>query len=296
MNSYITIFRQHPELFFFSALLFGGVVGSFLNVVIYRLPTMLYRGWRVEALHTLGLPEAEDGLSVPYNLCWPGSACPHCRARIGVADNIPVISWLFLRGRCRHCQNPISFRYPLIEALTALLTLWVAIIYGPWPTALWGFLLLWFLIVLAFIDLDHLLLPDCVTLPLLWAGLVANLWGTFVPIHDAVLGAMLGYASLWLVYQIHRRLRGREGMGYGDFKLFAAIGAWLGYSMLLPTLMIASLFSILSALMLRVLSGSRVDHLPFGPGLALGGFICLLYGHEIVIWWSMRVFSIHAFG
>ncbi|MEC5345144.1 A24 family peptidase [Brenneria populi] len=245
--------------------LLGLVVGSFLNVVIFRLPIMLARRWRNEA----AMPAFED--RAMFNLWWPLSSCPHCARPIAIKDNIPVLSWLWLRGRSRCCRQPISRQYPLIESLTMLAFLGAGALWPP-GTALWGALILWsFLLALSAIDINTRLLPDCLTLPLLWLGLLFNLSAAFAPLEDAVIGAVAGYLSLWLLYWLFRLLSGKEALGYGDFKLLAALGGWLGWRALPELVLIAALSGLVVTLLWRTMRREGVARpLAFGPWLALG--------------------------
>lgn len=257
----------------------GLVVGSFLNVVIHRLPIMLERRWRAQCQELTGHPaEAAE----PYNLVVPRSRCPRCGHRISALENIPLLSFAWLRGKCAGCAQPISWRYPSVELLSGLLSAVVAWHFGLSLAALGGLLLTWALIALSFIDYDHQLLPDDITLPVLWLGLAFNLGGIFVPVASAVIGALAGYLSLWLVYQGFRLLTGREGMGYGDFKLFAAFGAWLGWQQLPLIILLSSFVGALVGLGFILLQG-RDRHLPipFGPFLCLAGWVALLWGDTI---------------
>ncbi len=258
----------------------GLIVGSFLDVVIHRLPKMMEAQWAAQAAEIEG---REPPAQPRYNLWTPPSQCPACGARIRAWQNIPVVSYLALRGRCGSCASPISVRYPLVEALTGVLSFWVAAHFG-WGLAGAGALVLtWFLIAMSFIDVDTTLLPDSMTLPLLWMGLLLNLHGTYASLHDAVIGACAGYLVLWLVYWGFKLATGREGMGYGDFKLLAALGAWLGWTMLLPIVLISSVVGAILGISLMVLAGrGRNVPIPFGPYLAIAGFIVLLYGKPIV--------------
>ena len=264
------------------ALLVGLCVGSFLNVVIYRLPKMLERGWQAQCAEVSGQPPPE----MPrYNLVVPRSQCPSCGHRISALENVPVVSYVFLRGRCAACKAPISVRYPLVELLAGALTVAAVFRFGVTPAGLAACLLLWSLIALTFIDFDTQLLPDNLTLPLLWTGLVANLAGVIpgVSLRDAVIGAVAGYLSLWTVYWLFKLIRGKEGMGYGDFKLLAALGAWLGWQMLVPIVFLSSIVGALIGLGLIVLKGR--DHripLAFGPYLAIAGVIALFWGRRLV--------------
>ena len=268
-------------------LLFGLLVGSFLNVVIHRVPIMLDREWRAQAEELAG---REPAKSEPYNLVVPRSACPSCQAPITALQNIPVVSWLALRGKCANCGAGISARYPLVELLTGLMSAAVAWKFGfGWPL-LAALVLTWFLVALTFIDLDTQLLPDSLTLPLLWIGLVLSLWagdagGAAVPVETrtAVIGAAAGYLSLWSVYWLFKLTTGKEGMGYGDFKLLAALGAWLGWKMILPIVLCSALVGAVVdiALMLRF-GRDRSVPIAFGPYLAAAGWLMLMWGSEIV--------------
>jgi leader peptidase (prepilin peptidase)/N-methyltransferase len=265
----------------------GGViglcVGSFLNVVIHRLPKMLDRGWRAQCAELAGEPAPE----LPrYNLVVPRSQCPACGHRISALENVPVLSFLFLRGRCSACHVPISVRYPLVELLTGALTIAAVLRFdGLTPGAGAACLLLWSLIALTFIDFDTQLLPDNVTLPLLWAGLLANVAGLVpgVTLRDAVIGAVAGYVALWSVYWLFKLIRGKEGMGYGDFKLLAALGAWLGWQMLPLIVLLSSVVGAVIGIGLVVFKGR--DHqipLAFGPYLAIAGAIALFFGKSLM--------------
>jgi leader peptidase (prepilin peptidase) / N-methyltransferase len=260
----------------------GLCIGSFLNVVIHRLPRMLDRGWRAQCADLSGEPAAE----LPrYNLITPRSQCPSCGHPISAFENIPVVSFLLLRGRCSACSAPISARYPLVELLTAALTVAAVLRFGVAPAALAACLLLWSLIALTFIDFDAQLLPDNITLPLLWAGLLVNATGVLagVSLRDAVFGAAAGYLFLWTVYWLFKLVRRKEGMGYGDFKLLAALGAWLGWQMLPLIVLLSSLVGAAIGIGLVVFKG-RDHHVPlaFGPFLAIAGALALFYGKPLV--------------
>jgi len=290
----IELLASSPAVFVGTCLVLGLAVGSFLNVVIYRLPVMLDRTWREQGRELSGeaasatLPAAAPER---FNLAVPRSACPACQAPISALQNIPLISWLVLRGRCAHCGQPISVRYPLVEALTGVLCAAVAWKFGfGWP-ALAALVLTWFLIALTFIDVDHQLLPDNLTLPLLWLGLLVSLWGPQpgpaaalpVDVRSSLIGAMAGYVSLWSVYHLFRLLTGKEGMGYGDFKLFAALGAWLGWQMLLPIILVAAAVGAVVGLAMLSLRGqSRATPIAFGPFLAAAGWLMLMFGQQLV--------------
>jgi len=267
----------------------GLVVGSFLNVVIYRLPVMLDRQWRAECAELNG---AAVGTAPPerFDLIVPRSTCPACKAPIGALQNIPVLSYLALRGRCARCRAPISVRYPLVEILCGVLSALVAWRFGYGAPAACGIVISWFLIALTFIDLDHQLLPDSLTMPLLWLGLLASLtgWGSASgnlpadPV-SAIAGAALGYLSLWAVYHAFRLLTGKEGMGYGDFKLLAAFGAWLGWRMLLPIVLLSAIVGALVGVALIVgRRHQRGTPIPFGPFLAAAGWLAMMWGPQIV--------------
>ncbi|HEX7047850.1 MAG TPA: A24 family peptidase [Gammaproteobacteria bacterium] len=260
------------------------MIGSFLNVVIYRLPVMLEREWKTQARELLELP-ADDN-QTPFNIVAPRSRCPHCDAGIKAWQNIPVISYLLLRARCASCGTRISLRYPAIELLSALLAGFVAWKFGVSWATLGGLLFAWSLIALTFIDLDHQLLPDDITLPLLWLGLVFSIGGIFVGATDAIIGAIAGYGSLWLVFQSFKLLTGKEGMGYGDFKLFAAFGAWLGWQMLPMIILLASAAgAIIGGLAIILRGRHRAQPIPFGPFLAIAGLIAFLWGDAILAWY-----------
>ena len=262
------------------AVVVGLCVGSFLNVVIHRLPRMLERGWREQCAELAG-QAPEPGPA--YNLVVPRSACPSCGHRIGAHENVPLVSWLALRGKCSACKASIPVRYPLVELAGGLLAAYAVWRFGlTWKGGA-ACVLLWMLTALTVIDFDTQLLPDDLTLPLLWAGLVANLFELFVPLRTAVIGAVAGYLALWLVYWIFKLVRGKEGMGYGDFKLLAALGAWLGWAMLPLIVLLASVVGAVIGLALIVFKGR--DHnvpLAFGPYLAIAGAIALFFGPMLV--------------
>ncbi|WAG16054.1 A24 family peptidase [Aeromonas hydrophila] len=279
------VFHSLPWLYFSLVFLFSLMIGSFLNVVIHRLPIMLEREWQAEYLGYFN-PESQPQQEERYNLMVPRSACPHCGHAITAMENIPLLSWLWLKGRCRECQAPISARYPLVELLTALLSLVVAATYPPGWGLLAALLLTWVLVALTFIDLDKMLLPDQLTLPLLWGGLLFNLTGGFVPLADAVIGAMAGYLVLWSLYWAFKLLTGKEGMGYGDFKLLAALGAWLGWQALPIVLLLSSLVGAFIGIGLILLRNHHQNKpIPFGPYLAIAGWIALLWGDTITRWY-----------
>jgi leader peptidase (prepilin peptidase)/N-methyltransferase len=272
------------------AALLGLIVGSFLNVVIYRLPVMLDRDWRRQCREMLspGQPPADEG--PPFDLVRPRSTCPACKAQIRAYHNIPILSYLLLRGRCASCAARIPVRYPLVEALTSVVSALVAARFGLSLEGAGALLLCWSLIALTFIDLDHQILPDVITLPLLWLGVAfALLRGNNAPhlaladLRGSVIGAMAGYLSLWLVYQVFRLVTGKEGMGYGDFKLLGALGAWLGWQMLPLIILLSALVGAVTGIALIVIRGrDRQLPLPFGPYLAAAGFVALMWGQPLI--------------
>ena len=275
-----------PPLFVALAAVLGLLVGSFLNVVIHRLPKMMEREWREQcaeiAANQGGQPAASEHKPI-YNLVVPRSACPTCGHQITAIENIPVVSYLALRGRCRKCGTKISPRYPVVEALTGLLSGLIAWHFGFGLAALSALILLWALIALTFIDADTQLLPDNITLPLIWLGLIVNINHTFTDLRSAVLGAVFGYLALWSVYWAFKLLTKKEGMGYGDFKLLAALGAWLGWQMLPLVILLSSVVGAIVGIVLIVLARmGRNIPLPFGPYLAMAGLIALVWGQEIM--------------
>lgn len=268
-----------PALLVPACLVLGLLIGSFLNVVIHRLPRMMEREWAAQCAELRGDTIPTEA---PYNLSQPRSACPACSTQIRAIDNIPVLSWLWLRGRCRACGAAIPIRYPLVEAVSGLLAAYVAYRYG-YSLATGGALLLtWSLLALTFIDYDTQLLPDQITLPLLWAGLLFNLGGTYTDLASAVSGAMAGYLLLWVVYWLFKLATGKEGMGYGDFKLLAALGAWLGWKMLPLIVVASSVVGALVGILLIVFAGhGRGKPIPFGPYLAAAGLFALFWGNRL---------------
>ena len=275
----LALLREEPTVFIVVSVIFGLMIGSFLNVVIYRLPKMMEREWHKGCQELQGI-EAEP--APRFNLATPRSACPACGHQISAVENIPIFSYLFLRGKCKGCHTRISLRYPLIEALTGALLGLVTWKFGysSMTVAAWAFTIA--LIALTFIDFDTQLLPDDITLPLLWLGLLFNLDTGFTDIHSAVVGAVGGYLILWSVYWLFKLVTGKEGMGYGDFKLLAAIGAWFGWQLLPAVILLSSLAGSIIGIGLIILAkrGRNVP-MPFGPYLALGGIAALFFGTQL---------------
>lgn len=269
--------------------LVGLLVGSFLNVVVHRLPKMLERGWDGQAADLLDerkLPDAAKQLRAAhgdrYNLVVPASTCPHCGHKIKAYENIPIASYLFLRGRCSSCKAPISMRYPIVEAISGIMAAYIGWRFGFTLVMAGALIFAWSLIALTAIDIDTQLLPDDITLPLLWLGLLVNLNTGFTPLSSAVVGAVAGYLSLWSVYWLFKLITGKEGMGYGDFKLLAALGAWLGWKMLPIVILLSSLVGAIVGITLIVFTRhGRSTPIPFGPYLAAAGLIALFWGETI---------------
>ena len=263
--------------------LIGLLVGSFLNVVIYRLPIMMQQNWRRECIEYLQIEAAETAMpEEPFNLVLPLSRCPTCKTPIKPHQNIPVISYFFLKGQCANCGSSISSRYPMIEAFTAITSAMVAWHFGYTPQTVFALLLTWSLIALSFIDIDHQLLPDNITLPVLWLGLFLSLFGIFTDSHASIIGVVAGYISLWTVYQLFKLATGKEGMGYGDFKLLALFGAWLGWQYLPVIILLSSLVGAVIGLS-QIIVAKRDQNIPipFGPYLAASGWMALLWGNDL---------------
>ena len=276
----LTSLQQSPFLLICLVFVLGLMVGSFLNVVIYRLPVMMQTGWRRECLEFLQLPAEEAG--EPLNLLWPGSRCPVCKTQIKAYQNIPILSYVLLGGKCGHCSSPISLRYPLIEMFTGIGSALVAWHFGYGPAMLFALLLTWSLIALSFIDIDQQLLPDSITLPVLWLGLFLSLFSLYTDSQASIIGAVAGYLSLWCVYQLFKLLTGKEGMGYGDFKLLALLGAWLGWQYLPLIILLSSLVGAVIGLTMIVFRRHDAGRpIPFGPYLAAAGWLAMIYGSEI---------------
>lgn len=279
----LSLLQTQPLFLQAMCLLFGLVVGSFLNVVIHRLPKMMEREWHASCLDLQGQQAPEQP---KYNLLVPRSTCPQCGHKITAMENIPVISFLCLRGRCKGCQARISPRYPLVELLTGLLSMGVAMQYGYSMLTLFALVFVFALVALTFIDFDTQLLPDDITLPLLWLGLALNIKYGFTDLTSAVIGAMAGYLVLWAVYWLFKLVTGKEGMGYGDFKLLAAIGAWFGWQLLPAVILLSSVVGSVIGIGLILLKGkTRQTAIPFGPFLALGGIAALFYGQTLAAYY-----------
>jgi leader peptidase (prepilin peptidase)/N-methyltransferase len=277
------LLESSPPLYITTVALLGLMVGSFLNVVIHRVPVMLERIWSQQCREHLELATDAQADSGPFNLLTPASRCPHCGHRISALENIPVISYLVLRGRCRGCSARISPRYPVIELVTAALSVITVIHFGFTLQAAAALAFTWMMIPLCMIDYDTQLLPDPMTLSLLWGGLALSLGGVFVDSQTGIIGAMAGYLSLWAVYHVFRLLTGKEGMGYGDFKLLGAIGAWTGWQALPVVILFSSVVGALTGIALIVFrSRERGQPIPFGPFLASAGWITLLWGQDIL--------------
>lgn len=279
----LSILQAYPVATVALVIVIGLLVGSFLNVVIYRLPVMMEREWKSECKLILDPDSPNEEPAEPFNLAFPNSHCPNCDAPIRAWQNIPVISYVLLRGQCANCKVSISARYPIIEAVTALMSAIIAWQLGASLEMLAALFFTWSLIALTMIDADHKLLPDQITLPLLWAGLLLNSFSLFVPLYDAVWGAIGGYLSLWSVYWLFKILTGKDGMGYGDFKLLAALGAWLGWQSLLVIILLSSLVgAIVGSIILLANKQGRNTAIPFGPYLAAAGWIAFLWGDQII--------------
>jgi leader peptidase (prepilin peptidase)/N-methyltransferase len=285
------VLANAPLAFVLFALVLGLIVGSFLNVLVWRLPKMLERDWRGQAHEILGLPPEPQAPT--YNLLLPHSHCPHCAQPIRAWENIPLLSYLLLRGRCAHCRGAISPRYPLTELACGLLSTFVAWHFGfGWQAGLL-LLLSWGLIAMSLIDAEHQLLPDALVLPLLWLGLIANSFELFVSLHDALWGAVCGYLCLWSVYWLFKLITGKDGIGHGDFKLLAMLGAWGGWQILPLTILLSSLVgALLGAVMLRLRNAQGSTPIPFGPFLAIAGWIALLWGGQMTdFYWQFVGFK-----
>jgi leader peptidase (prepilin peptidase)/N-methyltransferase len=288
MQAWFQLMADSPAFFMGFVFIVSLMVGSFLNVVIYRLPIMMERSWKADiAEYSASQDEfgssTDNPLAPPFNLVKPDSTCPKCQHKISAWENIPLISWLLLKGKCSQCRNPISIRYPLVEMATAVLSALVAWHFGFGLAGFAAIIATWLMISMAFIDIDTMLLPDQLTLSLLWLGLLLSIEGPFVSSRDALIGAGVGYLSLWSLYWAFKLLTGKEGMGYGDFKLLAAIGAWVGWQHLPVVILLSSFVGAIVGVTLLTMQGKdKSQPIPFGPYLAAAGWLTLLYGDVIV--------------
>lgn len=292
----IALFQQSPTAFYFFIVVLSLLIGSFLNVVVYRLPKMMHNAWYVECLEFLAdeldstLKDSSAKTIEPLTLSTPNSTCPNCGHKIRFYENIPVVSWLFLKGKCSQCKNAISSRYPLVEITTAMLSFVIAYQFGVSIETLFLLILTWGLVCLTLIDFDHMLLPDQIVMPLLWLGLLINVNHTFVPLSDAVIGAAVGYMSLFSVFWLFKLVTGKEGMGHGDFKLFALFGAWIGWQLLPILILMASVVGAIVGLSLMLFKNhQREQAIPFGPYLAVAGWVTLLWGEGIWSWYILQI-------
>ena len=281
--SVIQLLQAQPVFFVITMALLGLIVGSFLNVVIYRLPKMMQQDWHDQCCDLLEIKNEKGKEQQNINLVFPGSSCPVCQHKITALENIPVISYLYLKGRCKSCKAKISPQYPLIEILTGLTTAYITWHFGFSLQSLFAVLLTWALICLSVIDLEHSLLPDDITLPFMWLGLACNIFGVFTDITSSLIGAMLGYSILWLIFMSFKVVTGKEGMGYGDFKLLALLGAWLGWQSLPLIILLSSIAASLIGIIMIIFRGrDKSAAFPFGPYLAIAGWITLLWGEELI--------------
>jgi leader peptidase (prepilin peptidase)/N-methyltransferase len=288
----LVFFQQYPIAVNIFVVILSLIIGSFLNVIVYRLPKMMHNSWYTDCREFLAdeLTKIPAKKIEPLTLSIPRSTCPKCGHHIRFYENIPVLSWLFLQGKCSACKNSISARYPIVEATTAALSLVVSVKWGVSIETLLILILTWGLICLTLIDFDHMLLPDQIVMPLLWFGLLVNLQGTFVPLYDAVIGAAVGYMSLFCIFWLFKLLTGKEGMGFGDFKLFALFGAWIGWQLLPVLILMASVVGAIVGISLVVFKKhQREQAIPFGPYLAVAGWVTLLWGNEIWSWYMLQV-------
>ena len=300
ISTFITTMAQYPWAFVAISFIFAAAIGSFLNVVIHRLPVMMKREWQSECNYYLNeyhpdivkqvgnerLNKPIDEFPAKYNLVVPGSACPKCKSNIKPWHNVPVIGWLSLKSKCANCKTPISARYPTIELLTGILIATLAWHFGPTWQFVYASILTFVLVALTGIDLDEMLLPDQLTLPILWLGLIINLNGIYTSPADAIIGAAAGYLSLWSVFWLFKLVTGKEGMGYGDFKLLAVFGAWLGWQMLPLIILLSSLVgAVVGILMIITKKLNKGNPIPFGPYIAAAGWIALVWGQDILNWY-----------
>lgn len=280
-DPFTSLFEQQQALYLGTLFVLGAAVGSFLNVVIYRLPIMMQREWRQDCLEFLEQPDATE--PEKFNLSTPRSRCSNCGHQITVLENIPIVSYLLLGGKCSECKTRISLQYPMVELLTALLSVVVGWHFGVSPQAAAALLLTWCLIAASGIDIGHKLLPDSITLPLLWLGILLALFNVFINLETSVIGVMAGYLSLWSVFILFKLVTGKEGMGYGDFKLLAMLGAWLGWKPLFVVILTSSAVGAAVGITLIALKKTeRSTQIPFGPYLAAAGWLTLIWGDELM--------------
>ncbi|WP_160053556.1 prepilin peptidase [Shewanella litoralis] len=300
ISTFVTTMHQYPWMFVVISFIFAATIGSFLNVVIHRLPVMMKREWQSECNFYLNeyhpdivkqigierLNKPIDEFPAKYNIVMPGSACPKCKSNIKPWHNLPIMGWLSLKGKCANCKTAISARYPIIELLTGLLIATLAFYFGPTWQFVYASILTFVLVALTGIDLDEMLLPDQLTLPILWLGLVINLKGIYASPQDAIIGAAAGYLSLWSVFWLFKLVTGKEGMGYGDFKLLAVFGAWLGWQMLPLIILLSSLVGAVVGIMMIITKKlNKGNPIPFGPYIAAAGWIALVWGQDILNWY-----------
>ncbi len=279
--SLYAIFLANPGFYYIVVAMTSLLIGSFLNVVIYRLPIMMEREWRAECNRFLNI-ENESMNAEAFNLMVPRSKCPKCDHKISAFENIPLLSFLILGGKCRGCKSAISIRYPIIELTTCILSVIAAMHFGPGVQSLFAVVMTWTLIVLTMIDFDHQLLPDSITLPFLWLGIICNMFGLYTDIHSSLIGAIAGYMILWSVYMAFKLATGKQGMGFGDFKLLAMLGAWLGWQVLPLIIILSSVLGSLVGIGLIIFSGHQKNKpIPFGPYLATAGWIALMFGDQL---------------
>ena len=280
-DPFISLFQQQPLVYFVTLFIFGATVGSFLNVVIYRLPVMMQREWRQDCLEFLEQPS--ENQPDKFNLNTPRSRCGNCGHQITALENIPIISYLILGGKCSSCKTSISAQYPLVELFTAIVSVIVGWRFGVSLQVVAALLMTWCLIAASGIDIGHKLLPDTITLPLLWLGILLSLFDVFISLETSVIGAMAGYLSLWSVFILFKLITGKEGMGHGDFKLLAMLGAWLGWKPLFVVILTSSVVgAVVGISMILLKFTERGTQIPFGPYLAAAGWMTLLWGNELM--------------
>jgi leader peptidase (prepilin peptidase) / N-methyltransferase len=292
LSDFIYLLESNDLFFYGFIFILSLMIGSFLNVVIYRLPKMLEQGWYQECREFLAdeLKKSSKEEETPLTLSKPNSTCPHCQHSIRFYENIPVVSWLFLKGKCSQCKNKISARYPLVELSTALLSVVIAQHFGVTIITFYALILTWGLVALTMIDFDHMLLPDQIVMPLLWLGLIVNLSNGLAPIEDAVIGAIAGYTSLFSIFWLFKLATGKEGMGFGDFKLFALFGAWIGWQLLPLLILMASVVGAVIGISLMIFKNHQKGQaIPFGPYLSIAGWITLLWGELIWSWYLAQI-------